>query len=232
MNTTPRILREMEGFDAGNALISTKPVKERDTLDLLNLVCELSGRFAMYQTKVLHTVYFEARKELESRLASQSPASGVRYNQDVLKTLWSSIWTMARQMESYKFIEYFLTRYELIEPDESMEGQQQGELEQLRAWKESAMSVMPDYQAIGKALGVKLGESVHDKILPGVERLKGDAIKFAEWISKGGYISTTLPNEPVQLWQVNFYDREADKFTEGQEITSAELYNLFIKNGE
>lgn len=47
------------------------------------------------------------------------------------------------------------------------------ELAELKAWKESAMSVMPPMQEIGKALGVRLGESIHDKILPGIERLKG-----------------------------------------------------------
>jgi len=47
------------------------------------------------------------------------------------------------------------------------------ELEQLRLWKESAMKVMPDMQAIGKELKIKLGESIHDKILPEIIRLKG-----------------------------------------------------------
>jgi hypothetical protein len=46
------------------------------------------------------------------------------------------------------------------------------ELERLKDWKESAISVMPDLQAIGKALNVPLGQSIHDKILPGIEALK------------------------------------------------------------
>jgi|GEM_PF-5194264 len=45
------------------------------------------------------------------------------------------------------------------------------ELEELRAWKESAMAVMPDYQRIGKLIGVPLGQSVHDKIIPFLEKL-------------------------------------------------------------
>jgi hypothetical protein len=45
------------------------------------------------------------------------------------------------------------------------------ELEELRAWKQSAIAVMPDYQKIGNLLGVGLGESVHDKIIPALERL-------------------------------------------------------------
>ena len=43
---------------------------------------------------------------------------------------------------------------------------------ELCAWKESAMKVMPDFQAIGSALDVGLGQSVHDKILPGIIALK------------------------------------------------------------
>lgn len=45
------------------------------------------------------------------------------------------------------------------------------ELRELRAWKQSAIAVMPDYQRIGKLLGVPLGESVHDKIVPALEAL-------------------------------------------------------------
>lgn len=48
----------------------------------------------------------------------------------------------------------------------------QGELEQLRQWKREAIEVMPDLQAIGKALDIPLGQSVHDKILPKIEQLK------------------------------------------------------------
>lgn len=47
------------------------------------------------------------------------------------------------------------------------------EIAELKEWKQSAISVMPPIQEIGKALGIKLGESIYDKILPGIERLKG-----------------------------------------------------------
>jgi hypothetical protein len=43
---------------------------------------------------------------------------------------------------------------------------------ELKEWKESALMVMPDYQAIGKALGLQLGESVHDKILPAIQKVQ------------------------------------------------------------
>jgi hypothetical protein len=46
------------------------------------------------------------------------------------------------------------------------------EVQTLKSWKAEALSVMPDYQAIGKALNIKLGESIHDKILSEIQRLK------------------------------------------------------------
>ena len=45
-----------------------KTPKERDNLDLLELVCQLHGRASMYGNKEQHDAYVEARKELESRL--------------------------------------------------------------------------------------------------------------------------------------------------------------------
>ena len=61
------------------------------------------------------------------------------------------------------------------------------ELQQLRDWKESAISVMPDYQALGKEMNVPLGESVHDKILPYIRKLKALATdKFTRQDMEGG----------------------------------------------
>lgn len=65
---------------------------------------------------------------------------------------------------------------ELIYKQEQLLEKQELEIERLKAWKESAINVMPDMQAIGKALNVPLGQRIHDKILPGIERLK-DALK-------------------------------------------------------
>jgi hypothetical protein len=45
-------------------------------------------------------------------------------------------------------------------------------IKELEQWKREAISVTPDMQAIGKALNIPLGQSVHDKILPGIERMK------------------------------------------------------------
>ncbi len=44
-------------------------------------------------------------------------------------------------------------------------------ISELEAWKESAMKVMPDFQAIGKALGLKLGEDVSPQILPRIQAM-------------------------------------------------------------
>ena len=45
------------------------------------------------------------------------------------------------------------------------------ERDALKDWKQSAISVAPPLQKIGKALNIGLGESIHDKILPGIEGL-------------------------------------------------------------
>jgi hypothetical protein len=42
----------------------------------------------------------------------------------------------------------------------------------LLAWKESAIAVTPPLQEIGRELLVCLGDSIHDKILPGIKSLK------------------------------------------------------------
>ena len=56
----------------------------------------------------------------------------------------------------------------------------EAERDELKAWKESAISVTPDMQAIGKALNVKLGESIHDKILPGINNLLKERDRYKE----------------------------------------------------
>lgn len=52
-----------------------KPVKERDSLDLLELVCQLRGRSVNFPSKEIHNAYVEARTELESRLSKSQPVS-------------------------------------------------------------------------------------------------------------------------------------------------------------
>ncbi len=45
-----------------------KELKDRDNLDLFGLICELSGRYALHNTKTLHEAFFEAKNEFEKRL--------------------------------------------------------------------------------------------------------------------------------------------------------------------
>jgi hypothetical protein len=40
------------------------------------------------------------------------------------------------------------------------------ELRTLRKWKSEAMEIMAPIQDIGKEIGVPMGQSIHDKILP------------------------------------------------------------------
>jgi hypothetical protein len=58
-------------------MIQPKPPKERNDLELLELVCQLHSKsVTYYHNKEMHDAYIEARKEMESRLvgyaASQS----------------------------------------------------------------------------------------------------------------------------------------------------------------
>ena len=47
-------------------------------------------------------------------------------------------------------------------------------IKELEAWKESAMIVMSPVQEIGKAMGLQLGVSILDKVVPFIEELKKD----------------------------------------------------------
>ena len=49
-----------------------KTPKERDTLDLLELVCQLHSRSLNTGTKAMHDAYVEARQELESRIVANN----------------------------------------------------------------------------------------------------------------------------------------------------------------
>jgi hypothetical protein len=60
---------------------------------------------------------------------------------------------------------------EMMKADKQLAAERE-KVRELKEWKESALMVMPDYQAIGKALGLQLGESVHDKILPAIQKVQ------------------------------------------------------------
>lgn len=55
--------------------VKPKPVKERDNLNLLELVCQLHFRALQYPSKEMHDAYIEARTELESRISQSRPVS-------------------------------------------------------------------------------------------------------------------------------------------------------------
>lgn len=48
-------------------------------------------------------------------------------------------------------------------------------IEELEKWKKEAMETMPDWQAIGKELGLEIGDTVHDKVLMALKKLRQNA---------------------------------------------------------
>lgn len=86
-------------------------------------------------------------------------------------------------------------------------GDAKKELGQLLAWKESAMKILNsvDDQEIGKLLGVPLGESVHENLLPKIRELKAmvgyrhsrDYDKLWKLINCGHRIPGWLTNKSI-----------------------------------
>ncbi len=62
-----------------------KELKDRDNLDLFGLVCELSGRYALWNTETLHDAFFEAKNELEKRIKALENDQGLRQELQTLK---------------------------------------------------------------------------------------------------------------------------------------------------
>jgi hypothetical protein len=86
-------------------------------------------------------------------------------------------------------------------------------VEPLWGWKKSAIEVMPDMQAIGKELGLTVGQSVHDKILPGILKLKQE-------------LSWYKQNHAQVLEEVNKLVELQKKFKEDMMKTIAEALAL------
>lgn len=61
------------------------------------------------------------------------------------------------------------------------------ERDELANWKKEAMQVMPDFQAIGKALNLPLGVSISPEILPGILKLKADVERLRSAIRRAGF---------------------------------------------
>jgi hypothetical protein len=60
---------------------------------------------------------------------------------------------------------------------------------ELEKWKEEAMIVMKDIPEIGKSIGVPLGQTIHDKILPYIELLRDKLFPgaFLWWVHEQGW---------------------------------------------
>jgi uncharacterized membrane protein YgaE (UPF0421/DUF939 family) len=99
-------------------------------------------------------------------------------------------------------------------------------LQQLEAWKEESMEIMnaTNYQELGKLMGLKLGQTIADKIVPYVKQLKAeneqlrkDVTEFAEWVSDP---ECYWMNDGI-VWYLKLnsggYERK----------TTSELYELF-----
>jgi hypothetical protein len=70
------------------------------------------------------------------------------------------------------------------------------ECEELKAWKESMLNVMPPIQEIGQVINVKLGESIHDKILPFIEELKAENERLKNLVEE----INERENNPYWYW--------------------------------
>jgi len=59
----------------------------------------------------------------------------------------------------------------------------------LQNWKESQLANSPDLQAIAKLIGVPLGQSIHDKIIPYIEKLRDQLFPgaFLWWVHSNGW---------------------------------------------
>ncbi len=78
--------------------ISPKPVKERDNIDLLELVCQLHSRSVMQtHNQDMHDAYIEARTELESRLTKSPVPDKVDAKQWLEKEGYPLLMTMTRE---------------------------------------------------------------------------------------------------------------------------------------
>lgn len=84
LGTSKRTNQKTIKMQDNKAAIGPKPVKERDNIDLLELVCQLHSRALNFPSEEMHNAYVEARKELETRL-SPVPVQGIKSKEAILK---------------------------------------------------------------------------------------------------------------------------------------------------
>jgi hypothetical protein len=93
------------------------------------------------------------------------------------------------------------------------------EIIKLKQWKEEAISVIPDFQAIGNVLGLPIGSPVHERILPSIINLKSlaeshgklahdNAIKLASMTAQRDAALWLLNTEGETEWWVGLCDLE------------------------
>jgi len=70
------------------------------------------------------------------------------------------------------------------------------QIAELKEWKSQAIEVMVDFQEIGKAMNVGLGETVHDKILPHIKSQSATIAKLREGLEKIAQMSD--PGDPFK----------------------------------
>lgn len=80
--------------------------------------------------------------------------------------LWASLGISDSERAKYGPI------WEVVSDIRQQLATEQEKAEQLEAWKQSALSVRLPMQEIGKELGLTLGDSIHDKILPAIKTIK------------------------------------------------------------
>jgi hypothetical protein len=90
------------------------------------------------------------------------------------------------------------------------------EVARLQAWKESMIAVTPDWQEIGKELGVRLGDSIHDKVLPGIKSLQEQVAQMEK--AREGH-KNLLDQLHIALNHIDELEKERDEL----ELGCAEL---------
>lgn len=85
----------------------------------------------------------------------------------------------------------------------------QREIRELKDWKELAIKVMLDYQAIGKLLDMRLGDSVSDNLIPAIKKLKAALSASEERIRELERRLNPPTNQYGENWEI--FHRERDR---------------------
>lgn len=75
----------------------------------------------------------------------------------------------------------------------------EAEVERLKRWKDEMLEVWPPYPEIGKALGIPLGSTTHDKILPGILALQAERDELARRCALAEAYLAARASSPLKL---------------------------------